>query len=85
MNKKHWNTIIVDGHLSTKQLKELIKDSYTLVAPQGENATFRFLENYLLHFEFRLKQIQKNFKTFSPKYCPSPLGKGWDKPFLNYI
>ena len=32
MNKKHWNTIIVDGHLSAKQLKEFIKDSYSLVA-----------------------------------------------------
>jgi predicted DNA-binding protein (MmcQ/YjbR family) len=32
MNKKHWNTIIIDGHLSTKQLKEFIKDSYMLVA-----------------------------------------------------
>ena len=32
MNKKHWNTIIVDGHLSAKQLKEFIKDSYNLVA-----------------------------------------------------
>ena len=32
MNKKHWNTIIVDGQLTSKQLKEFIKDSYTLVA-----------------------------------------------------
>ena len=32
MNKKHWNTILVDGHLSAKQLKEFINDSYTLVA-----------------------------------------------------
>ena len=32
MNKKHWNTIVVDGELSSKQLKEFIKDSYTLVA-----------------------------------------------------
>ena len=34
MNKKHWNTIIVDGRLSAKQLKEMIDDSYTLVNPQ---------------------------------------------------
>ena len=32
MNKKHWNTIIVDGRLSAKQLKEMIDDSYNLVA-----------------------------------------------------
>ncbi len=31
MNKKHWNTIIVDGRLTAKQLKELIDDSYDLV------------------------------------------------------
>jgi predicted DNA-binding protein (MmcQ/YjbR family) len=31
MNKKHWNTIIVDGRLSAKQLKEMIDDSYQLV------------------------------------------------------
>ena len=32
MNKKHWNTIVVDGRLSAKQLKEMIDDSYGLVA-----------------------------------------------------
>jgi len=31
MNKKHWNTIIVDGTLTAKQLKEFIRDSYLLV------------------------------------------------------
>ncbi len=34
MNKKHWNTIIVDGTLTAKQLKEMIDHSYTLVAPK---------------------------------------------------
>ncbi len=32
MNKKHWNTIIVDGTLTAKQLKQFIDDSYNLVA-----------------------------------------------------
>jgi len=32
MNKKHWNTIIVDGRLSSRQLKEMIDDSYKLVS-----------------------------------------------------
>ena len=32
MNKKHWNTVIIDGRLSKSQLKEFIKDSYHLVA-----------------------------------------------------
>ena len=30
MNKKHWNTIVVDGVLSTRQLKEMIDHSYQL-------------------------------------------------------
>jgi predicted DNA-binding protein (MmcQ/YjbR family) len=32
MNKKHWNTIIVDGTLTKEQLKEFINDSYLLIA-----------------------------------------------------
>ncbi len=32
MNKKHWNTIVVNGELQTKQVKDFIKDSYNLVA-----------------------------------------------------
>lgn len=31
MNKKHWNTILVDGSVSTKQLKEWIDHSYDLI------------------------------------------------------
>jgi len=32
MNKKHWNTIVVDGSVSSKLLKEWIDHSYDLVA-----------------------------------------------------
>jgi len=32
MNKKHWNTVIVDGKLSNKQLIEMVDESYRLVA-----------------------------------------------------
>jgi predicted DNA-binding protein (MmcQ/YjbR family) len=31
MNKKHWNTVIVDGKLSKKQILEMVDDSYRLV------------------------------------------------------
>ena len=31
MNKKHWNTIIVDGTLSKKQILEMVDHSYELV------------------------------------------------------
>ena len=33
MNKKHWNTIYVNGHLSHSQLVEFIFNSYSLVHP----------------------------------------------------
>ena len=33
MNKKHWNTVIVDGSVSNALLKEWIDHSYSLVAP----------------------------------------------------
>lgn len=31
MNKKHWNTIIMDGSISSKLLKQWIDDSYDLI------------------------------------------------------
>jgi predicted DNA-binding protein (MmcQ/YjbR family) len=34
MNKKHWNTIVVDGSVSNALLKEWIDHSYALVAPK---------------------------------------------------
>jgi len=34
MNKKHWNTIIVDGSVSSRKLKEWIDWSYELVIPK---------------------------------------------------
>ena len=37
MNKKHWNTITVDGSVSGKQLKEWIDHSYDLVAKRNSN------------------------------------------------
>ena len=32
MNKKHWNTIIVDGVLPARELKKMVDHSYQLVA-----------------------------------------------------
>ena len=32
MNKKHWNTIIIDGSISGNILRNFIKDSHQLVA-----------------------------------------------------
>jgi predicted DNA-binding protein (MmcQ/YjbR family) len=39
MNKKHWNTIIVDGSVPLKQLKEWIDHSYDLVASRAPRKT----------------------------------------------
>lgn len=32
MNKKHWNTIVVNGVLKNQQLKQMIADSHQLVS-----------------------------------------------------
>lgn len=32
MNKKHWNTIIINGKLTNKQLLRMVDNSYNLVA-----------------------------------------------------
>lgn len=34
MNKKHWNTIILDGRVPQKIIFQLIDDSYSLVAKE---------------------------------------------------
>ena len=31
MNKKHWNTIVIDGNIPTAKLKEFIQHSFDLV------------------------------------------------------
>ena len=36
MNKKHWNSVIVDGTLTSKKLKEQIDHSYDLVKPKAK-------------------------------------------------
>ena len=35
MNKKHWNTITVDGSIPTKEILAMIDHSYELVAPKS--------------------------------------------------
>ena len=34
MNKRHWNTLILDGGVPSKLVRELIDHSYELVAPK---------------------------------------------------
>lgn len=32
MNKKHWNTVVLNGQIPVKKVREMIDDSYELVA-----------------------------------------------------
>jgi len=41
MNKKHWNTIVVDGTASSKLLKEWIDHSYDLVSSKNKRRSGR--------------------------------------------
>jgi len=44
MNKKHWNTVVDDGSLSTALIKEMIDDSYDLIVqslPKNIRAGFK--------------------------------------------
>lgn len=36
MNKKHWNTVIINGNLSLAQLQQFIDQSYALVAKKAK-------------------------------------------------
>jgi len=38
MNKKHWNTIIIDGALNKAALKQFIRDSYELVKGKSKKS-----------------------------------------------
>jgi predicted DNA-binding protein (MmcQ/YjbR family) len=31
LNKRHWNTVVIDGSLSEQMIKDMIEDSYDLV------------------------------------------------------
>ena len=45
MNKKHWNTIIIDGTVPTRNLFEWIDDSYSLVIVGLTKSKRKLLEN----------------------------------------
>jgi predicted DNA-binding protein (MmcQ/YjbR family) len=34
LNKRHWNTVVIDGSLSEQMIKDMIEDSYDLVVSQ---------------------------------------------------
>ena len=61
MNKKHWNTIILDGQVSAKLIREMIDDSYALVVqslpPQRKKKTWEILMVIPVTFYFFLYYI----------------------------
>jgi predicted DNA-binding protein (MmcQ/YjbR family) len=34
LNKRHWNTVVLDGSLDDRMVRDMIEDSYALVAPR---------------------------------------------------
>lgn len=45
MNKKHWNTVVVDGRIPDKTLKEWINESYNLIVDSLTKSKKQELEN----------------------------------------
>ncbi len=43
MNKKHWNTVILDGSLPDETIQDMIEDSYDIVVSKLPQAKRRAL------------------------------------------
>src|SRR5919205_2502394 len=43
LNKRHWNTVIIDGSLPEQMIKDMIEDSYDLVVSRLPEASRRAL------------------------------------------
>ena len=43
LNKKHWNTVIIDGSVPEEMIKDMVEDSYDLVVSQLSRARRRAL------------------------------------------
>ena len=41
MNKKHWNTIVLDGSIATREIKAMIDHSYDLASPSSKPPAVR--------------------------------------------
>ena len=43
LNKRHWNTVLIDGSLADQAIRDMVEDSYDLVVgalPRTERATY---------------------------------------------
>lgn len=45
MNKQHWNTVLVDGSISDKMLKQLIDESYRIIVDKLPKKVREELQN----------------------------------------
>jgi predicted DNA-binding protein (MmcQ/YjbR family) len=43
LNKRHWNTVIIDGSLPAQMVRDMVEDSYDLVVSQLSRARQRAL------------------------------------------
>jgi predicted DNA-binding protein (MmcQ/YjbR family) len=43
LNKRHWNTVIIDGSLSERMIKDMIEDSYDLIVSKLSKSRRRAL------------------------------------------
>jgi predicted DNA-binding protein (MmcQ/YjbR family) len=43
LNKKHWNTVLIDGSLPARMIKDMIEDSYDLIVSQLPESRLRSL------------------------------------------
>ncbi len=46
LNKRHWNTVIIDGSLPEQMIKDMIEDSYDLVVSKLPPARRRALGSH---------------------------------------
>ena len=44
LNKRHWNTVIIDGSLPEQMIKDMIEDSYDLVVSKLPESRRRALD-----------------------------------------
>ena len=51
MNKKHWNTVILDGSIPVGEIERMIDHSYALVVKKMKKADREFLELRYRHEE----------------------------------
>lgn len=47
MNKKHWNTIVIDGTISDNLIHQLVDDSYSLVVEKLSKKEKKLLNSFL--------------------------------------